>query len=162
MLQGEKEMINDIISTRYVKLECFTLMPNHFHLLVHEIKEGGIAKYMQRVLNAYTKYFNTKYERSGHLFQGSYKAVHIKNNNQLLYLSTYIHRNSRELLGWKGKEHFYPWSSYQDFIGSNRWGELLKHDLITEQFRNGKDYHRFTSASMAKTPKYLSSELLID
>ena len=162
MLQGGDDITNDIVSTRYVELECFILMPNHFHLLVHEIKEGGVARYMQRVLNAYTKYFNTRYERSGHLLQGPYKAVHIKNNNQLLYLSTYIHRNSRELLRWRGKESSYPWSSYPDFIGNNRWNKLLKHDLITGQFNNEEDYRRFTDESTAKISKHIKSELLID
>src|SRR3989344_4890227 len=67
-------------------------------------------------LGAYAKYFNTKYERVGHLFQGSYKSVHVGDNDQLLYLSAYIHRNPRELKDWKGKEFDYPWSSFQDYI----------------------------------------------
>src|SRR3990167_4211520 len=76
---------------RYVELVSFCLMSNHFHLLVRELTEGGISKYMQRIQNAYTKYINIKYDKSGHLFQGPYKAVRVKDNTQLLHLSCYIH-----------------------------------------------------------------------
>lgn len=145
--EGEK---NEVIKKRYVKLVGFALMPNHFHLLVHEFEENGIAKYMQRVLCAYTKYINTKYKKSGHLFQGPYKSVHVKNNKQLLYLSTYIHRNPRELPLWKNKENTYPWSSYQDYIKENRWGQLLETDIITEQFSAKKEYEDFVKSSPAK------------
>jgi len=158
----ENDTIHQIIMNRYAELQCFVLMPNHFHLLVHEIKDGGISKYMQRVLNAYTKYFNIKYGVSGHLFQGSYKAVHINNNEQLLYLSTYIHRNPRELTNWKNKEHLYPWSSYQDYIGNNRWGKLLEQDLIRKQFKSTKEYQKFNDTSMAKTINFADSGLLLD
>ncbi|MBI4114925.1 MAG: transposase, partial [Candidatus Niyogibacteria bacterium] len=55
-----KSTKDEIIENRYVELINFALMPNHFHLTVQELKENGIARYMQRVLNGYTKYFNTK------------------------------------------------------------------------------------------------------
>ena len=63
---GEK---SKIIKHRYVELVSFSLMPNHFHLIVKEVEESGVAKYMQRILNSYTKYINKKYDKSGHLFQ---------------------------------------------------------------------------------------------
>ncbi|OHA92862.1 MAG: hypothetical protein A3H52_00565 [Candidatus Zambryskibacteria bacterium RIFCSPLOWO2_02_FULL_39_26] len=155
--------IEKIISKRYVELINFTLMPNHFHLTVHELEEGGIAKYMQRILCAHTKYFNTKYKKSGHLFQGPYKAVHITNNKQLLYLSTYIHKNSRELVGWKNKENIYPWSSYQDYVNKNRWGKLLSMDLVLDQFQNNKEYDDFVKSSVAKEiAEKLESDYLIN
>src|SRR3989338_8318052 len=59
------ELEEEIIKNRTVELVCFTFMPNHFHLQVLEKKEGGIAKYMQRVETAYTMYFNTRYQKSG-------------------------------------------------------------------------------------------------
>jgi putative transposase len=141
----------------------FTLMPNHFHLIIRELKEGGISQYMQRVLNAYTKYYNTKYKISGHLFQGPFQIVYIKNDNQLLYLSAYIHRNPGEIKEWTGKEHIFPYSSYQDCINKNRWGELLKTDIITEQFSTGEKYKSFVETSGAKdSPRIINKELLFD
>src|SRR3989338_6329347 len=87
----------DVISDRFVELSAFALMPNHIHLLVKETKENSLARYMHRINTAYTKYFNTKYRRSGHLFQSRYKSVLVDDNDQLLYLSAYIHKNPKTL-----------------------------------------------------------------
>lgn len=147
-----QEKLERTIATRVVELTSFCLMPNHFHLLVRENSEGGISSYMHRVLNAHTQYMNTKYGLSGHIFQGRYKAVHVKDNHQLLYLSAYIHRNPRELKAWKGKEFEYPWSSLQDYTKGNRWGGLLEADIIAEQFdaRPNSNYADFVRTSTAK------------
>lgn len=150
---------NKLILKRFVELTGFALMPNHFHLVVKEAKEGGMGKYMQRVLNSYTKYFNTRYSVSGHLFEGPYKAVHVEDNEQLLHLSAYIHLNPREISEWSKKEDIFPWSSYQDYIRENRFGEILKTEIITEQFKNNKEYKNFVETSGAKEMK---EELTID
>jgi len=149
------ELTSQIIKTRYVTLEAFAFMTNHLHLAVCEVEESGIVRYMQRVLNAYAKYSNTKYETVGHLFQGPYRAVHIEDNNQLLYLSTYIHRNPRELPSIAGKEHEYTWSSYQDYLGQNRFGKLLDPSLVLDQFDSVQDYRAFVDSSIAKDESYL-------
>ena len=127
-------------------------MPNHFHLLLREKEEGGIGRYMQRVLVGYTKYFNAKYETAGHLFQGRYKAVLVKDDDQLMHLSAYIHRNPRELKAWKGKEERYPYSSLQDYVDKNRWGNLISPDIIAGRFANTPDsnYRDFVRSSPAK------------
>lgn len=146
----DNRVMEKIVASRYVELGCFAFMPNHFHLIIRENKEGGISQYMQRMLNAYTKYFNTKYKKSGHLFQGPFKAVHIESNEQLLHLSAYIHRNPREIKDWKNSEHLYCFSSYQDYFQENRWGKLLENKIITDQFSSGKDYKKFTDTSGTK------------
>jgi putative transposase len=150
VLNIDKKIVEKIIEDRYIELVSFCLMPNHFHLILKEEKEGGIAQYMQRVQNSYTKYYNTKYEKSGHLFQGSYKAVHIENNNQLLHVSAYVHRNPRELPFWHNKEDKYAYSSYQDFVHENRWNKLLAVDIIFGQFANKEEYHDFVKTSGTK------------
>lgn len=139
-----------IIKNRTVELIAFALMPNHFHVIIKETNAGGISRYMQRVLNAYTKYFNTKYKKTGHLFQGPFKIVHIEDNEQLLHLSAYIHRNPREIKEWKNKEHGFFWSSFQDYIKENRWGDLLARQIILEQFSNPKEYREFVDTSGTK------------
>ena len=93
----------EVMKKRMIELVAFCLMPNHFHLIIKGLEEGGIATYMHRVLTAYAKYYNTKYNKSGHVFQGPYRAVHIKDDRQLLYLSTYIHRNPSEIFKWRYK-----------------------------------------------------------
>ncbi len=149
-----------MLKNQYIELVSFILMPNHFHLLVHERQEKGISQYMQRILNSYTKYFNTKYDKSGHLFQGPFRIVHIKNNEQLLHLSAYIHRNAREIKKWKNKEEKYFWSSYQDYIEKNRWGEFLKPSIILDQFATPKEYKNFVDTSGTKLK--LDEKLLLE
>jgi len=152
----QPEISDNIISNRYVELVNFTLVPNHFHLTIFQKEDGGISKYMQRVLTSYSKYHNKKYDAVGHTFQGPFKAVLIRDDNQLSYTSAYIHKNSNELLEWRGKEHLYPWSSFQDYVGDNRWGELLKNEIIMQKFETGKDYKEFVIKSGAKeTLKYI-------
>jgi len=141
---------DEVIKKRMVELVAFCIMPNHFHLIVKGLEEGSIATYMQRVLTAYSKYYNTKYEKSGHVFQGPYRAIHITSDSQLKYLSSYIHRNPRELVNWINKEDRYQWSSYQDYIGENRWGDLLLLDIVLGQFKNKGRYHEFVKTSTAK------------
>lgn len=150
VLNIPKNLYKKLVIHRYVKLINFACMPNHFHLTVQEMNEGGISRYMQRLLNAYTKYFNTKYKRLGHLFQGPYRAVHIGDNDQLLYLSAYIHCNPKEITRWRDSAWDYPWSSYQDYIKTNRWNDLLHHAIIRDQFSNGKEYKKFVETSGAK------------
>lgn len=152
--------IKTISKNHYADLICFTFMPNHFHLLVRELKEKGISKYMERVQKAYTKYFNTKYKKSGHLFQGPFQIIHIKDNRQLLHLSAYIHSNCKEMKQWRFKKHQYPWSSYQDYLEKNRWREFLKPSIILDQFSTPKEYKNFVDTSGAKLE--LDERLLLD
>lgn len=145
-----QKLFQKIIDSRYVELVSFSLMPNHFHSIIKEKEEGGISKYMERILKSHTKYSNIKHEKVGHLFQGPFQSKHIPDNNYLLHLSAYIHRNPRELIKWSNNEENYPWSSYQDYTKANRWGELLKRNIILEQFKNGKDYKKFLNSSSTK------------
>lgn len=133
-------------------------MDNHFHLIVKEQKEKGISNYMMKILDGYTKYFNTKYQQTGHLFAGPFRAVHIKDNDQLLYASAYVHRNARDLRRWRNKEEKYSWSSYPDYFGENRWGELLKPEIVLDQFSDGQEYHEWVKGSSAKSIEELGEE----
>ncbi|MBI1999390.1 MAG: transposase [Parcubacteria group bacterium] len=151
MLNKRWNIFDKVAKERPVELHGFCLMPNHFHLLVYSAQNNGIPNYMQRILNAYTKYFNTRYELSGHLFQGPYKAKRIRNEKQLLYTSAYIHRNPRELRGWKNKEHRYPWSSYCDYVDKNRWGSLLFSGAVNPKGKGG-EYKKFVDWTRAKEP----------
>jgi len=151
--------IGNIAKNKSVELVEFILMPNHFHLLVREVKEGGISLYLQRVEIAYTKYFNTKYRKSGYLFQGPYQSVHIESNEQLLHLSAYIHKNIGEFKKWKDKEYSYRWSSYQYYLGKNGWQGLLVPGIILGQFKTPEEYKNFVETSGVKE---FDPDLLID
>lgn len=146
----DNEFFAKTVKQKEIELVAFCLMDNHFHLLLGEKKEGGISKYMQRLSNAYTKYFNTRYKRSGHLFAGKFKSSHIDRNDYMTYLSAYIHLNPRELRRWAGHEIQYFWSSFQDFSGANRWGALLDRGVVLDQFKNGAAYQDFVETTPAK------------
>ena len=68
-------------------------MPNHFHFMVKQTTDRGIAEFMQSLIMKYAIYFNHKYCRVGSLFQGRYKSLLIEDERQFVYLSKYIHRN---------------------------------------------------------------------
>lgn len=76
-----------------VSILSFCLMPNHYHLALKEISENGISKFMHKIGTGYSLYFNLQNERSGRLFQGTYKAKHIENDRYLKYVFEYIHLN---------------------------------------------------------------------
>lgn len=76
-----------------VEILAFCLMPNHFHLLIKQVKNNGILKFMSNVQNGYVKYINTKEKRAGPLFQAVFKAKWIETDEQLLHVSRYIHLN---------------------------------------------------------------------
>lgn len=146
------ELEKEILKNRTVELVTFCLMPNHFHIQVLEKTEGGIAKYMQRILTAYTKYFNVRYQKTGHLLQGSYKSVWMEDDLQLMHASAYIHKNPNELIKWKNNLKEYPWSSLQDYVSLNRFNNLLSTSIILDRYDNkkGNSYEDFIKTSTAK------------
>jgi putative transposase len=152
--------LKEILKKRHVELVSFCLMPNHFHLILRESRDGGISKFMQRLADAYTKYFNLRHNRSGHLFGGKFQSVHIDRNEYLNYLSAYIHLNPKELRKWHGKEIYYPWSSFQDFSKENRWGPFLNSSVIRDQFKSGVEYQKFVEETPIK--ERLGNKYLLD
>lgn len=85
-----------------VEITSFCLMPNHFHLLLKQVADRGIVKFLQKLGN-YTHFFNKKYNRSGVLFQGRNKSSHVGKDNYLNYLKMYIELNPLDICspGWK-------------------------------------------------------------
>jgi REP element-mobilizing transposase RayT len=80
-------------ASELVKIVAFCLLPNHFHLILRQASKDGVSKFMQRVGTGYAKYYNKKYERSGSLFQGKFKAAKLNSNYSLQLLSVYVNLN---------------------------------------------------------------------
>jgi len=134
-----------------VEIHAFTLMSNHFHLLVRQLIEKGIQILMQK-LGGYSRYFNKKYGREGTLFQAPYKVIHISTEEQLKNTFVYIHTNPVALVesGWKGwkvknpsraigfLEKKYRWSSYWDYLGKKNFPQVTKRDFFLELFGGKK------------------------
>ncbi|MEX0621939.1 MAG: transposase [Candidatus Woykebacteria bacterium] len=115
-----------------VEIYVYCLMPNHFHMLLRQNTENGISTFIGRLSNSYTKYFNTKHKRVGHLFQGPFKAVKIESDELLLHVSRYIHLNP--LVGGLTNDlSTYEWSSYLEYIGKNSLG-VVNTELTLDLF----------------------------
>ena len=95
---------------------AFILMSNHVHLLI-ETSDTPLSKIMQSLHTSYTQYFNLKHNKSGHLFQGRYKAILCQKDSYLLQIVRYIHQNPLRA-GIVTKLEDYQWSSHQAYIGN--------------------------------------------
>lgn len=129
---------------RFVDILAFSFMPNHLHIILKQIKENGISKFMQKVGTGYANYFNKKYSRQGHLFN-KFRAVHISNDNQLKNAFVYVHTNLISLIepGWKEKGIKNPDKvkkflennkrhSYSDYLGKNNFPSVTEREFLLE------------------------------
>lgn len=127
------DIFNEPRKSPIVSVVAYCLMPNHFHLILQEYEEGGISKFMSKVLTSYSMYFNIKYKRSGSLFMHPFRSKHINNDSYYLYIYSYIHLNPISLIesAWKEVEikdykkvekflNGYLYSSYLDFQKEGR------------------------------------------
>ena len=129
-------------------IHVFCLMDNHFHLLI-ETPSGNLPQIMRHINGAYTTYFNVKRARSGHLFQGRYKAILVEIDEYAKELSRYIHLNPVRAKMVKTPEE-YEWSSYQFYIGVKKPPEWLYRDFILGYFGGKvsiaqKEYRHFVN-----------------
>lgn len=128
-----------------VAIHAFCLMPNHYHMLVSEIENGGISLFMRKLNMGYAKYFNEKYKRSGVLWQGTFKKIYVSRDAYFMYLPYYIHLNPLDLAlpEWrtgsvrnvkKALEQLrtYRWSSFMDYNGIKNMPSLITKEHIGE------------------------------
>jgi putative transposase len=122
---------------QFVDIVAYCLNPNHYHLILKQNKEKGIERFMQKIGTGYTNYFNKKYKRSGSLFQGKFKGIHIDSNEYLLYLSAYVNKNNfiHNYLDNNKNEKNGEWRycSSLDYLGK-RNGILCNKKIILDQF----------------------------
>ena len=147
-------------TSKIVKIICYCFMPNHFHFLLKQVEENGITEFVSKLSNSYTKYFNTKNQRVGPVFQGEFKSVHIETNEQLLHVSRYIHLNP--IISYVAKDlKNFKWSSYAEYIGESE-NALCSKEIILDQFELKKDYEDFTHDQLeyARTLESIRHELL--
>ena len=141
----KRELLVDILG--------FVLMPNHYHLILRQLAEGGISLFMKKMSNSYTGYFNDHYKRKGvgALFQGAFKAVPVAGEGQLMHLVEYIFSNPVEIIDpdWKnrGTENpkealnflkTYKWSSYLDSVGIDNFPSVTAREFLWKIFGDNK------------------------
>lgn len=160
--QEREQLLDKIeISEKIVEIIAFCLMPNHFHLLLKQISDGGISSFMKKITDSYTKYINIRHERVGPLFQGMFKAVRVITGEQLLHLSRYIHLNP--LVSFVVREEnflTYPWSSLKHYTDGN--STLVNINPVLEHFPNPKKYLEFImdQADYGKKLEMIKHEIL--
>jgi putative transposase len=156
----EKKELKEIDRGRpLVAIAAWVLMPNHFHILVKEITEGGTASFMRKLCTGYSSYFNKYHKRVGPLFQGRYKSQHVESDIHLKYLFAYIHLNPVKLFDpfWKeqgiknlaeAKKFLstYEDSSYLSYLGISREEDMfLTRDVFPEYFLEENDFENFNA-----------------
>lgn len=132
-------------------IHVYCLMSNHYHLLL-ETPAGNLSQIMRHINGAYTTYFNVKRKRSGHLFQGRYKAILVEVDEYAAELSRYMHLNPVRV-GMATKPDEYTWSSYRSYIGEENDPQWLYRDFILGCF--GKN----TATAMKKYRTFVEDML---
>jgi REP element-mobilizing transposase RayT len=127
-----------------VKFVAYCINPNHFHFLITPLQKKGVEKFMQKLGNGYTKYFNNRHKRSGVLFQGKFKSKYIDSNEYLLHLSAYINGNNK--LGHPMSK--LSKSSLEEFLEDTITEKFCNTKIILEQFKNKKEYANFVTKSL--------------
>ncbi|MFT5036522.1 MAG: putative transposase [Candidatus Azotimanducaceae bacterium] len=147
------------VKQKHVHIGAYCLIPNHFHILLTPTTEEGATKFMLKLSTAYVMYFNQRYERTGALFEGTYKSEYVDSDRYLKYLFSYIHLNPVKLFQhdwkevgikninktWQSLEN-YAYSSFQEYTDTPRPSEKI---LSVEAF-----------PSYFPKPKLFTEELL--
>ena len=135
---------------KFVDIICYTLVPNHYHLLVKQLMERGVERFMHKLNLGYTKYFNLLNDRSGSLFQGTFQSVEVESDEQLLYLSSYINGNIE--IHKIAKAADWQWSSYRDYLDKQKGTLRDKHPILS-QFKDVVEYKKYTDVVIREAAK---------
>lgn len=141
------------LSERFeVDIFAYVLMDTHYHLLI-KTRRANLSKAMQWFGTTYTRRFNNRHNRSGHLFQGRFKSIIIENDAYLMQLSCYIHRNPLRA-GIVKRLVDYRWSSYLAYGYGKSTPDWLSTNLILSQFTQEDEHKQYRE----KVQKYSKEE----
>jgi putative transposase len=146
---------------RFVQVIAFCLKPNHYHLLLKQLHPGGISDFLHRLAMGYTKYFNLKHERTGRLFESSYKLKPADWQEHLDLLPRYIHLNVLDgtPLEWRLRDRTidwnqaleilnrYPWSSHSVYMYGMQLLPVVDETAVRELFPDGDAYWKYITNS---------------
>lgn len=127
-----------------VEFISYCLNSNHYHFILKQKVDRGVERFMQKIGNGYTKYFNNKYKRSGVLFQGKFKSILVDSNEYLLHLSAYVNLNNQ--LPSANRTNLFSKSSWDEFLHPEKVG-LCKTDIILGQYNSPDEYQEFAQSS---------------
>ena len=158
----QSDMLNECITKNncLVEIVAYCIMPTHIHLILKQKADNGIAKYMSRVLNGYSRYFNIKHKRTGPLWSGRFKSVLVTHNEQLLHLTRYLHLNPTSA-GLVDESDEWENSSYAEYTKETNQQNICKYtDVINmskQEYRKFVDEHKNLQKELSVI-KYLTIE----
>ena len=130
------DVLKDTVNMWNLKVSAYCLMSNHYHLLV-QTPEGNLSRCMRHLNGVYTQRFNLKHGLEGQLFRGRYKSVLVEEDNHLLELLRYIHRNPLEARMVTELDD-YTWCSHRGYLDQEKGWSWLYRDMLLEMFSKGR------------------------
>ncbi len=125
------DLINEFYNSRELLINAFCLMPNHFHLLIKQIKSFGISSLMEKVCGDFARIANHSRSRSGHLFEGRYKMKVARHDDSPILLARYIHLNPCKA-GLVAKPEDWQYSSFRSYLGNSSQPFLSTEPLLSQ------------------------------
>lgn len=163
--KAQKQQVFQRLETRKmeppVEIISFCLMPNHYHLTLKQLVEKGTSSFMHRIGTAYTKYFNILQDRSGRLFENTFKAVLVESEEQLVHLSRYHHINPHSLDLTPKELVNYPWSSLPAYLGKTK-PSFINPKMVLAAFKDSKSYLDFVLAEISGSETFHIQEIALD
>ena len=132
-------------NTPLVQIIAYCLMPTHIHLILKQLANKGISIYMSNILNGYTRYFNAKHQRKGPLWESEFKNVLVKDDEQLMHLTRYLHLNPATANLVKKPEDWI-FSSYEEYLSQTN-SSICEFEDILEI--NPSTYRKFVNDRIA-------------
>src|SRR3990167_4319055 len=150
---------------KLVEIFKWSLLPNHFHLLLYEVVEGGIVEFVKRLGNAYTKYFNLKNDgRSGYLFQNRAKIIPMQSESYFPYIPVYIDLNAADLAEGSSRRKLellksYEWSGLKNYYGECQDDKIVNKELFYKVFETNPNKYERDLKGFLENRQKLETEL---
>src|SRR3990170_5999477 len=136
------EIESKALSEPLVAFVAYCLNPNHFHFVLKQLVDGGIAKFMQKLQGGYTYYFNVKNFRSGSLFQGTFKSHLMNDENYFNKTLGYVNKNYAIHTIPKNKQHLVFASDIEYENNNFNFISKIEGNRILEIFNGNKDFKK--------------------
>lgn len=145
-----------------VGMHAYMVMPNHFHLLLQQLVDGGISWYINRICNAYTRSFNQRFKRRGPLWERRFSAKLVGDESSYLQVIRYIHLNPLNSHNFKFKDPAeYPYSSYLDTIDPGM-SSVCDRSLFLEPVTKPDSYRSFVLAGITPEEAHSLIDLTVE
>jgi len=139
---GEKDFEKRICGDKLVRILAYCLMPTHVHLLVEQLEDKGISRFINLVLKSYSAYFNLKHKRRGPLWEGRFKNVLVDTDDKFLHLTRYIHLNpvSASIVE---RPQDWKFSSFDDYMKESNLSGSMTCEFSKYIDMRPEDYKKF-------------------